>query len=156
MKSALVAFLASVVIFLIFPLSVLASGFYLKTIGALDVEGGMYSQIWYTSPGNITFTGISPPGAVISATVDGANGSATADGSGNWSYTTNLSEGDHQITFSTEVALPLTFTLTLGAVPDGIGAIPKADTPQAGIGAPTIILLAFGGMLISSSVYTFK
>lgn len=131
-----------------------AGGFYLKTIGQLDVEGSSLTQYWYTGE-NVTFTGVAPANATVTANIDGTSGTTTADASGNWSYATSFSQGDHTVTFSTEGVNPYTFTLTIGAVPEGVGAIPKSDTPQAGVGTPTLIMI-FAGMALISFPFLVK
>lgn len=151
----ILSFLFGIVFFFISTSSSAASGFYLKTIGALDVEGGVYSQIWYTSE-NVTFTGIAPAGNSVTATVNGTSETATADANGFWSYTTTLNQGDNSVSFTTQGANPLSFTLTIGQVPEGVGEIPKAETPSAGVSYPTLFLLAGGSTFVLFSTYAIS
>ena len=139
--------------FLIFPQSLFAAGFQLKTVGSLDVEGVTYTQLWYSS-GNVTFTGTALENAQVTATIDGTSETVTADASGNWSYTTSLADGDHQVSFTSNEST-LAFTLTIGAVPEDVGSLPAAETPTVGLISPTIILL-FAGILIIASVVFFS
>ena len=138
--------------FLFLPSTTLASGFQLKTVGALNVDSVTYSHLWYTN-GNVAFTGIALENAQVTATIDGASTTVTADSSGNWSYSTTLADGDHEVSFTSNEST-VAFTLTIGQdVPEGIGALPEAETPTVGIITPTFLLLLFGtgrrGRLIS-------
>jgi hypothetical protein len=141
--------------FLLFPSTVGASGFYLKTIGDLNVEGGMYSQIWYTGE-SVTFTGVALANETVTSSIDNAVDTTTADASGNWSYSTTLAQGDHEISFSTPSATALNFTLTIGETPEGVGSIPAAETPPAGVTFPTILTFLAGIIAVSSSVVLAK
>lgn len=135
------------------PVSVSASGFYIETIGSLDIQGSAYPQYWYTGA-NPTITGKAPANASITATIDGTSQTVTADAAGDWSVATSVSEGDHSVTLATESITPYTFTLTIGTVADGVGSITAPDTPPAGVGTPTIalIIIAFS-MLFASVVF---
>lgn len=136
---------------LVFPQVVLASGFQVKTVGALNVEGITYNHLWYTD-GNVTFSGVALQNAQITATMDGNNQTATADASGNWSYSTTLTNGDHSISFASDGST-VSFTLTIGEVPADIGNLPAASTPAVGIVTPTFLLLFLGTFLILSPVF---
>ena len=140
------------ILFLFFlPLSISASGFYIETIGSLDVQGSAYPQYWYTGT-NPTITGKAPANASITATIDGTTQTVAADAAGTWSVVTSISEGDHTITLSTESITPYTFTLTIGAAPDGVGGITAPDTPPAGVGGPTIALITVAFSMLFASV----
>ena len=134
------------VLFFIFPLSIFASGFQLKTVGALNVDGVTYDQLWYSSE-SVTFTGTSLENAQITATIDGASETTTADASGSWSYSTTLSAGDHQISFTSQEST-ISFTLTIGDVPADVGGLSTTETPTVGTAIPTIISIALGMSLI--------
>jgi hypothetical protein len=127
-----------------------ASGFYIESIGQLQVGGTAYDHYWYTGA-NPVITGIAPASASVSVTVDGTASSVTADASGNWSYQSTIAEGDHTISLSTaSISTPYSFTLTIGATPDGVSGIDTATTPVAGVATPTLMLLVFGiGLLIT-------
>lgn len=128
--------------------SILASGFQLKTVGALNVDGVTLNHIWYSN-GNVTFSGIALGNAQVTAVIDGASATTTADSSGNWSYSTTLSDGDHQIGFTCNGST-ISFTLTIGTPPADIGGLPTAATPTVGIVTPTIIILSLGLIFIFS------
>lgn len=140
--------------FLFLPQPLFASGFQLKTVGALNVEGVTYNHLWYTNE-NITFTGIALANAQITAIIDGTSNTVTADSSGNWSYTATLPAGDHQISFTSNEGT-LSFTLTVGEVPEGVGGLPTTETPTVGIITPTIAGLFTGGFLISLAVFLLR
>lgn len=142
-------FFLTVLSLFLFAQTSFAGGFYLKTIGELDVEGSALTQYWYTGT-NVTFTGVAAASATITVTIDGVSGTTISDSSGNWSYSTNFTQGDHTVTFSTEGVSPYTFTLTIGEVPEGVGSISKSDLPQAGVATPTLIMFFVGVLLISA------
>ena len=129
-----------------FPSLAFASGFTVRTVGSLNVDGLVYSHLWYTN-GTVTFTGGSLPNETVTATVDGASATTTADATGNWSYTTTLASGDHSISFSS-IASTVSFTLTIGALPEGVGGLPTVTAPTVGNAIPTILLLTLGGSFI--------
>jgi hypothetical protein len=124
------------------PLPILASGFQLKTVGVMDVDGVTYDHLWYTG-GNVTFTGIALADASVTATIDGTGSSVTADSSGNWSYSTSLAAGDHTVSFTSNEST-ISFTLTIGEVPAGVGGLPTATTPTAGTITPTLLVIGSG------------
>lgn len=144
MKQTLLILL--VTLLFIFPQSVLAAGFQLKTIGALNVEGVTYDQLWYSNP-NVTFTGTALEGAQITATINGTNETITANTSGNWSYTATLNKGDNSVSFTSNESI-ISFTLTVGEVPEGVGSLPTTATPAAGVITPTVALLLIGGIFV--------
>lgn len=125
-----------------------ASGFALKTVGALNVDGITYKQLWYTN-GNLSFTGIALANTQVTATIDSTSNNVTSDSSGNWSYGATLANGDHQVSFSSGGS-SIDFTLTIGQVPEGIGSLPTTQTPTVGIITPTILLLSLGVLLVFS------
>lgn len=134
---------------LIFPISILAAGFQLTAIGGLDMTGVTYDQIWYTS-GSVTFTGTSTAGSEVTAAIDGTSETVTADGAGNWSYSTTLADGDHSVSFSSDAGSK-SLTLTIGeSLPDGVGGLPTSETPVAGTTTPTILLFSTGILLITT------
>ena len=129
------------------PLLCLASGFQLKTIGAMNVDGVIYDQLWYSS-GKVTFTGIALAGAEVTVIIDGTSAAVTADESGNWSYSTTLVDGDHAVSFTSNEST-ISLTLTIGEVPADVGTLPTAETPTAGVIEPTIIIGGLGLLLLS-------
>lgn len=133
---------------LLTPKTVLASGFQLKTVGALDVDGVTYKHLWYTNGNNLLFTGVALQNTQVTATIDGASNTTTADSSGSWSYSKTLTGGDHQISFSSGGS-SVSFTLTIGEVPANIGSLSKVESPTVGTITPTIALLSFGVLLAS-------
>lgn len=150
MRFCLPVFLSLLVLcFILLPLNVIASGFQLKTIGNLNVDGVTLNHIWYTN-GNVTFTGIALENAQVMATIDGTSETVNADASGNWSYTASLLNGDHQVSFTSNEST-LSFTLTIGEAPADVGSLPTTETPTVGIVTPTIALISLGILLTSFS-----
>lgn len=156
MRLRLPIFLSLLISFLLFfPSNISASGFQLKTVGTLNVDGVTYHHLWYTN-GNVTFTGTALENAQVTATIDGASVTLTADSSGNWSYSTALLEGDHEIGFTSNEST-ISFTLTVGEeIPEGVGALPVAETPTVGTVTPTALLLFSGISLILSPLLLRK
>jgi hypothetical protein len=146
MKNILKLSLFSLVFLFLLPVMAFASGFQLKTLGTLNVDGVTYKQLWYTN-GNVTFTGISPAGSVVSATIDGTTATATVDAAGNWTYTANLTEGDHAVAFSSSAG-SLSFTLTIGPVPEGVGQLTPSELPTVGSPLPAVLAMTAGGLLV--------
>lgn len=118
------------------------------------MEGVTYDHLWYTST-NVTFTGITTANAAVTANINGTSGSATADASGNWSYTTTLNEGDNSVSFTSNEST-ISFTLTIGEVPEGVGGLPEAETPTVGTIEPTIIFLLLGIISVSSAIFLLR
>jgi hypothetical protein len=137
---------------LVFPLVIIASGFQLKTIGSLNVDGITISQIWYTNGSNLNFTGIALENADVTANIDGVSATVTADASGNWSYTTSLTDGDHAVSFTSNDS-NIAFTLTIGEVATEAGALPSAETPTVGFITPTVIFLCLSALFIFSPLF---
>ena len=150
MKRILLIVLTSLLI-LIFPQSLFAAGFQLKTVGGMNVEGVTYNQLWYTNT-NVTFTGITTANAAVTVNINGTSGSTTADASGNWSYTATLNEGDNSVSFTSNEST-ISFTLTVGEVPEGVGGLPEAETPTVGTIEPTVIFILLGVVSISSAIF---
>lgn len=140
--------------FLYLPSLVSASGFTLRTVGSLNVDGLVYSHLWYTN-GSVTFTGGSLPNEVVTATIDGSAATATADATGNWSYATTLAAGDHSVSFSS-IASTVSFTLTIGALPDGVGGLPTATAPTVGNIGPTALILVIGIGLVATPLILLR
>lgn len=122
-----------------------SSGFYLKKIGALEVEGISYKHLWYTNP-SLTFVGAGIAGATVTADINGTSQNVVVDSEGNWSLSTVLNEGDNSINFSSNGSA-ISFTLTIGEAIEGVGGLPQSATPVAGSTLPTILFLVIGGTL---------
>lgn len=133
--------------------SVLASGFVLNNIGALNTGGYQYSEWWYQGE-NPTLSGITTPNAVVTIDVDGSSQTVTADASGNWTAATTMASGDHTVTL-TSVGSTIAMTLHLNqTLPADIGAPAESTQPVAGISSPTLLFI-FGGLLLAAlGLYT--
>ena len=142
MKHFLSLFIGLILFFLAGVSSLIAAGFQLTAIGSMNLDGVLYDHLWYSS-GNVTFTGIGVVGQTVTATIGTNSATVTVDSSGNWSYTTTLADGDHSINFSSEAG-NITFTLTVGPVPEGVGAISGTGVPASGNSTPTLEFVAIG------------
>jgi len=155
MKKKFIYFICLISFFLV-PQIIFASGFQLKTLGALDLDGVTVDHIWYSAQ-NPTITGIAPASSEVKITVDGVDQQVTADSSGNWIFHPTLIDGDHTLVFTNAGSTTITKTITIGNIPENIGALPKAETPTVGNITPTIIFLTIGIiLLISSPIVYFR
>ena len=153
MKRNLLILLISVLV-LLFPQTLLAAGFQLKTVGGLNVEGVTYNQLWYSST-SVTFTGTALQDAIVTATINGTSGTTTADASGNWSYSATLNEGDNTVSFESGGST-VSFTLTIGEVPADVGGLTAAQTPTVGMTTPTLVFVFLGILSLSSAVFLLR
>lgn len=138
--------IALTVLINVFTTDVLASGFFLKSIGSVDTGGQQISHWWYTST-NPVFNGEATAGAEVTADIDGKVSKVTADSAGVWSYSaTDLAAGDHEVTF-TSGGSTIKFTLTLGTENvdwNAVGSGSAETLPTAGTYIPTMLLLIGG------------
>lgn len=156
-------FLMIVLAWLCFTFSpkVFAGGFNLKSIGSVDTSGREISQWWYSGSQPV-FVGEASPGASVSISIDGTEGAATVDESGNWSYASAaLNDGDHQVVL-TSSGSTISFTLTTGANNvnwDAVNSDEGTETlPTAGVSWPGILLLTagLGSILIGDKMVRVK
>jgi hypothetical protein len=139
------------IFFFFFFNPVFAAGFSLKSIGSLNTEGKVYPQWWYTGL-QPTFTGEAPANSTINIAIDNNSYQASANGSGEWSFTPPavLTAGDHTVALTNNES-SLNFTLTLGSEGvnwDRVASGAGETLPTAGITLPTVILLSSGLGLI--------
>lgn len=126
---------------------VLAGGFNLTSIGGVDTSGRQLSQWWYSGSSPV-FIGEAGAGASVEIDIDREKGSAVADDSGNWSYSSpSLSDGDHQVLLTSSEST-ISFTLTTGVENVNWDAV-NSDSgtealPAAGIIWPGLIVLITG------------
>lgn len=147
-------FLVFLLVFLLSSVKVFASGFQLKTIGALDVDGVTAGHVWYSS-GSPTITGITTAYTDVEVSVDGvAQPKVSASSDGTWIYHASMAEGDHTLVF-TSIGSTITKTLTIGTVPENVGALTKATTPTAGNITPTLMLFSLAFLFLLPASYTF-
>ncbi len=145
-KKILLSLLVSV-LFLFTGNKVLAGGFNLKSIGGVDTSGRQLSQWWYTGSSPV-FIGEAGTGASVEIDIDGEKGTAVADESGNWSYSSSaLTDGDHQVLLTSSEST-ISFTLTTGVDNVNWDAV-NSDSgtealPAAGIIWPSLIVLLTG------------
>ena len=134
-------------LFLVTGNKVLAGGFNLKSIGGVDTSGRQLSQWWYTGSSPV-FIGEAGSGASVEIEIDGEKGTAVADESGNWSYSSSaLADGDHQVILTSSES-NITFTLTTGVDNVNWDAV-NSDSgtealPAAGVIWPGLIVLLTG------------
>lgn len=125
-------------------LAIAGSGL-ISQIGTVTFSQGT-SQFWITSP-RPTFSGITTANGQISGSVGSQVVSATADASGNWSWTPTADlAGDNTVSV-TSGNQNVSFTLTIGALPENIASASGGTLAPAGNYLPTLAVLGFGGIL---------
>lgn len=136
--------------------SALAASLTLTKIGALDVGTKKLSgQWWYTST-NPTLYGAAGESATVTINIDGTEGSANADSSGNWQfYSDKLTNGNHTVAISSG-GESMSFSLNIGPdVPESTSSTSGNAVPVTGNSsllvyiAISAILLIAGGLLIN-------
>ena len=130
---------------LLFTFTILAGSGLLSSIGGVTFVQGA-SQFWVTSA-KPTFSGVTTANTPVSGTVGSQTVSATADASGNWSWTPTADlAGDNTISI-TSGSQNVSFTLTIGALPENIASASGGTLAPAGTYLPTLLILGFGGIL---------
>lgn len=126
------------------------SGLVSSIGGATFIQGA--KQFWVSST-KPTFSGITTASAAISGTVGSQSVAATADASGNWSWTpvADLS-GDNAVTI-TSGTTTVSFTLTIGALPESIASASAGTLAPAGSTLPTTLIFAGGTTLIALGIF---
>ena len=149
------AILLFVLTFFLLPGAAFAQVFQLNTIGTVNVAGTSFSQFWYTGT-NVSLTGNTSAGSSVSVSVDSSVNSATVDESGNWSYATTLTEGDHQVSL-TSAGETINFTLTIGSTQPSTTTTGTATTPVSGASLPMFFLALLGiGICTPAVIYLKK
>jgi len=145
-KIALISFLLSFLLTIIFTINVFAGSGLVSSIGgATFIQGA--TQFWVTSSTPI-FTGVATAGSAITGTVGTETVAATTDASGNWSWTPTVPlSGDNSVTIASS-SQSATFTLTIGDVPSSIASASGSTLPPAGTNLPTYLLLGAGLTLL--------
>ena len=127
--------------------SVYAGSGLVSSIGGVTfVQGAKHFWVTMTRP---TFSGVTTAGAAVSGTVGSQSVAATANSSGNWSWTpaADLS-GDNTVTI-TSGSTTASFTLTIGQLPANIATASGSALSPAGSIAETFALFAAGFLIIS-------
>lgn len=129
------------------------SGLVSQVGGATFIQGA--KQFWVTSA-RPTFSGITKAGSAVSGTVGTKTVKATADASGNWSWTPTADlTGDNSVTI-TSGATTASFTLTIGALPAGIATASASTLAPAGTISPTFMILTFGVLSTGLGLWGIK
>lgn len=126
------------------------SGLVSSIGGATFIQGA--KQFWVSSP-RPAFSGVTDPGGNIDITIGAEKNGVVADSSGNWSFTpaADLS-GDNQVTVATATS-SVTFTLTIGALPENIASASGSTLAPAGSLTPTLAILGFGVLLTTFGLW---
>ncbi len=160
MKFKIFFLIISVIVLVGLDSAALASGFNLTHIGNLSTGGRQISHWWYTGV-NPTFKGEALASSQIDIVINDQTYQATADESGQWSFTSpaELSAGDHTISMSNSGAT-INFTLTLGSDNVDWQSIEAGGSdeslPAAGVMLPTLLLTGLGGGLLFAGKNLWK
>jgi len=151
-KNLLMVFVLFAWLFNFNKVDVQASGFNLKSIGSVDTSGRQISHWWYSGSVPV-FTGEAPSDSTVTISVDGTEGTVTAGGNNDWSYSPGLlSDGDHSVVI-TNNGSTINFTLTMGADNVNWEAVNSAagtsTLPTVGVILPTILLSSTGAGLVA-------
>jgi len=149
--NAILIFLFTLFTFLFSLRFALAGSGVVSSIGgATFIQGA--KQFWVTSS-KPTIAGVTTASAQVSGTVGTQTLAATADASGNWSWTpaADLS-GDNSVTI-TSGSTTVSFTLTIGSVPESIATASGGTLAPAGTFTPTLAILAFGVLLTTFGLW---
>lgn len=126
--------------------SVLAGSGLVTTIGgATFVQGA--KQFWVTSS-KPTFSGVTTAGAAVTGTVGSQSVSATADASGNWSWTPTTELSQDNAVSITSGSSTASFTLTIGDLPQSIASSSASSLAPAGSILNTLLVAGIGAILI--------
>ncbi len=129
------------------------SGLLTQVGGATFVQGA--SQFYVTSA-RPTFLGITTANTQVTGSVGSQSLSATADASGNWSWTPTADlVGDNTVSISSD-SQNVSFTLTIGALPEAIASQSAGTLAPAGILMPTMAVLGFGLVLTTFGLWGLK
>lgn len=124
------------------------SGLVSSIGGVTFVQGA--DQFWVTAV-RPTISGVTTASATVSGTVGSQSVAATADASGNWSWTpTSDLSGDNTVTI-TSGSTTVAFTLTIGQLPENIASGAAGTLAPAGSILPTLAILGFG---ITSTLFS--
>lgn len=144
-------------IFSAFVLKVFAADLTLDKIGALNTEGKVYSEWWYTGTDPI-LVGTAQEGKSVSIKTDGSTSSVTSDEDGSWSYYVEAGSGDHEVVISSE-GESLSFTLHLGqALPVSGTSLEtsQSTTPVPETGVSQILIITLSLLMITAGWYLYE
>lgn len=129
------------------------SGLVSQVGGATFTQGAKHFWVTSSTP---SFQGVTTASAKVSGTVGSQSVSATADSSGNWSWTpASALSGDNQVTI-TSGSQTASFTLTIGALPANIASASAGSLAPAGTITPTFIILGLGLVLTGFGLWGFR
>lgn len=130
-----------------------SSGLISQVGGATFIQGA--KQFWVTSA-RPTFSGVTTADTAVSGTVGTQTVSATANASGNWSWTPIADlAGDNTVTI-TSGSQTVSFKLTIGSLPASIASASASTLAPAGTMTPTLIVLGFGIILTAFSLWGLR
>jgi len=154
MLSAITVFSLTLITLHLSLITVLAGSGLISSIGgATFIQGA--TQFWVTSS-RPTFSGITTAGAAVTGTVGNQSVSATADASGNWSWTPAADlTGDNTVSI-TSGSQSASFTLTIGQLPESIATSGAGGLAPAGSILPTVAILVFGISLTTFGLVGLK
>lgn len=133
--------------------TIAGSGLVSQIGGATFIQGA--KQFWVSSV-RPKFSGITTSGATISGNVGTQTVSATADSSGNWSWTPDADlSGDNTVSI-TSGSTTAYFQLTIGALPASIASASASSLAPAGTITPTFVVLGLGIILTTLGLFGLR
>jgi hypothetical protein len=141
-------------IFLLSLRFVFAGSGLVSSIGGVTfIQGATHFWVTMALP---TFSGVTTAGAQVSGTVGSQTVSATADSSGNWSWTPAADLAGDNTVLITSGSQSASFTLTIGSLPESIATSSAGALAPAGSIFPTVAILGFGIFLTTFGLWGLK
>lgn len=135
------------------PSAIAGSGLLSSVGGVTFIQGANHFWVSQARP---TFSGITSTGNNVDVTIGGNKNGVAADSSGNWSFTpVNDLSADNQVTIATSET-SITFTLTVGALPENIASSAGSTLSPAGSVNPTLFILGGGISLFLIGVFGLR
>ncbi len=128
-----------------------AAEFKVWRIGSLNTGGKLY-KIWYYTGVNPILSGTTSDGSNVDIYIDDTVQTVRAEDNGNWLYKTQLKNGTHTITISSESN---SYTFKLVMEPEAVAGA-TAQMPVTGGVDATVLASAVGILLFGSGYYLRK
>ncbi len=138
---------------LLFSTPAFAADLTLTRIGALETQGKVYNEWWYTGT-NPTLYGTAEDDAKVTVSIDGKESTTKANGDGDWIFPSgNFSAGDFDVVISSE-GESLSFALHLGqGVPSDVGSTSESTSSVPSTGFSQLLFILSGVSLAAFGWY---
>jgi hypothetical protein len=152
-----ICLLVSALFITLFAFRVSAATLTLDKIGALNTDGKVYSEWWYTGTDPVLM-GKAAAGKSVSIKVGESTGSATANAEGAWTYYLDAGSGDHNIVITSE-GETLSFVLHLGQMLPASGTTtetPQSTVPVPETGVSQVLVITLSLMMMTAGWYLYQ